>query len=366
MPIPTSRSSSSSNWLRCGRPIPIHDNLTLHLAHGVSALEIGLAGVHADTLLAQEIDKQRAWLVVPVGERGLVVLVLLDTLDVLVEEVRRIEWAALGFGMELSAEDGAGVVDETFIGLVVQVGEVLPPILGKGGGVHSITVVLRCDVAPTGGEVESWNVVSTVSVLQLDRLRTGGESNQLVTHANAHDGDLGALEQFAEVVHGGRAVGWVTRTIGNEDTVEVVSHFVDGVIKGEASDTGTSGHKAAKDVLLHTAVDQSDVHVSEGGAHVEWSLGADPADQVDGFWVHVGFIFIGIVLLANGDTCQRGTLLSEVSHYLTGVDARDGRDTLPSAPLGKTLNGSPVAMPKRIVLDNNARRLNVRGLKVSE
>lgn len=66
--------------------------------------------------------------------------------------------------MELSAEDGSGVMDQAFVGLVVEVGKILPPILRKRGGINSITMVLRRDVAFAGGEVESGNVVGAVAV----------------------------------------------------------------------------------------------------------------------------------------------------------------------------------------------------------
>jgi len=322
--------------------------------------------VHANTLLAKEIDKQRAGLVVALREGRLVVLVLLDALDVLIEQVRRVHGAALGLGMELGAENGAGVVDQAFVGLVVQVREVLPPLAAEGGGVDGVSVVLRRDVALARGEIERGDVVRAVAVLELDRLGAGGEGDELVAHAYAHDGDLRGLEELAEVVDRGRAVGGVTRAVGDEDTIEVVGDLVDGVVEGEAGDAGATRHQAAKDVLLDTAVDQGNVHVAERRADVERSLGGHTADEVDGLGVDVRLIFIGIVLLADGDAGQRGTLLAEVCHNLAGVDARDGRDTLTSTPLGQRLNSSPVAVLQRIVLDNNARRLDVGRLEVSE
>jgi hypothetical protein len=51
-------------------------------------LKVWLGRVDADTLLAEQINQERAGLIVPLGESGLVVLVLLNVLDVLIEEVR--------------------------------------------------------------------------------------------------------------------------------------------------------------------------------------------------------------------------------------------------------------------------------------
>jgi len=162
------------------------------------------------------------------------------------------------------------------------------------------------------------------------------------------------------------AVSWVTGSVGDEDAIEVVRDLVDGVVEGEAGDAGASGNKAAEDVLLDTAVDQGDVHVAERGADVEGSLGRDTADQVNGFGVDIGLVLIGIVFLTNSDTGEGGTLFTEVGYDLTGVNTRDGGDTLASAPLRKRLNGSPVAVPQSIVLNDNARCLDVRRLKVTK
>lgn len=56
--------------------------------------------------------------------------------------------------MELGAEDGAGAVDDAFVGRVVEVDEVLFPVGREGAGVDGISVVLRCDVAATVRKVE--------------------------------------------------------------------------------------------------------------------------------------------------------------------------------------------------------------------
>lgn len=53
--------------------------------------------------------------------------------------------------MELGAEDGAGAVDDAFVGGVVEVDEVLFPVWREGAGVDGISVVLRCDVAAAVG-----------------------------------------------------------------------------------------------------------------------------------------------------------------------------------------------------------------------
>ena len=81
-----------------------------------------------------------------------------------------------------------------------------------------------------------------------------------------------------------------------------------------------------------------------GSADVEGRLGADLADQVDLLRVDEGLVLVGIVLLANGDAGQGRTLLTEVGDDRTGIDTRDGGNTLTGTPLAQTLDGSPVAV----------------------
>jgi hypothetical protein len=332
----------------------------------IGDIEIGLVGVNTHTLLAEKIHEHSARLVALVGELRLEVLVLLHVLDVLVEQVGRVERSALGLGVELGAENGSRVVNQTLVGLVVQVGEVLPPLTGKSSGVNSVSMVLRGDVAFASAQIESRDVVGTVAVLELDRLRASGEGNQLVTHANTHDRNLRRLEQLAEVEHGLCAVSWVTRAVGDEDTIKVVSDLVDGVVVREAGNAGSTRDKAAKDVLLDTTVDQGNVHVAKRRADVERCLGRDTTNQVDGLRVDKGLVLVGIVLLANGDTSEGRTLLTEVCDDLTSVDTRDSGNTLTGAPLSKRLNSGPVAVLQSVVLNDDTRGLDVGGLEVTQ
>jgi hypothetical protein len=332
----------------------------------VRNLKVRLIRVNTHALLAHQIHQHGTGLVALVAELVLQILVLLHVLHVLVEQVGGIERPSLSLGMELSAEDGAGVVNQALVGLVVEVREVLAPLGGERGGIDRVPVVLGCDVAATGAEVESRNIVRAVAVLQLDGLCACGQGDELVAHADAHDGDLGGFEELAQVVDGVGAVGWVAGPVGDEDAVKVVGDLVDGVVVGEAGNAGAAGDEAAEDVLLDAAVDQGDVHVAEGGADVEGGLGGDAADQVDGLRVDEGLVLVRVVLLADGDAGERGPLLAEVGDHLASVDAGDGGDSLAGAPLGERLDGGPVAVLQGVVLDNDTRGLDVGGLEVAE
>jgi hypothetical protein len=104
---------------------------------------------------------------------------------------------------------------QTLVRSVVEVDKVLLPLRGiKSVHVNGVSVVLRSDVAATSGEIKSGNVMGTVSVFQLDGLGTCGQGKKLVSKTDTHDGTGVGLHQLAEVVHGGGAVSWVTRSIG--------------------------------------------------------------------------------------------------------------------------------------------------------
>lgn len=99
---------------------------------------------------------------------------------------------------------------------------------------------------------------------------------------------------------------------------------------------------------------------------MEGRLGGNTTDKVDSLGVDIGLVLISVVFLTDGNAGQRRTLFPEVCHNLTGVDARDGGNTLASAPFSKRLNSGPVAVLHGVVLDDNARGLNVGRLEVSE
>jgi len=129
--------------------------------------------MNTDSLLGEDVNEEAVNLSTSQwGDSGLVVLVSSDVLDVEVEEVRRIHWSSLSFWVKLGGEDRSSLVDHTLIGTVIEVDEVLLKFRWEGSGVDGVTMVLGSNVALTGGEVKSWDVVSAVTVLELDGAST--------------------------------------------------------------------------------------------------------------------------------------------------------------------------------------------------
>jgi hypothetical protein len=321
-------------------------------------------GLDAHTLPAEDVEQELSGPVVLV--HPLALLCELNILEVLLEEVGAVHGTALGLGVELGREDGAGLVHHALVASVVEVDEILLEVAGEGARVDGVAVVLAGDVALAGGQVEGRDVVGAVAVLELDGAGTDGKSEQLVAEADAHDGDGGGLHKASEVVDSLLAVGRVTGTVGDEDTIVVLSDLVDGVVVGEDGDGRATADEASKDVLLDTAVQKSDVEGSTGGLDNKGSLGADTLDEVDLARVDEALVLIGVILIADGDSSKRRALLSKVGDDGTSVDAGDGGDTLTRAPLAQALNGSPMAVVDSNIGDYDARALNVGRLEVLE
>jgi len=267
--------------------------------------------------------------------------------------------------MKLRAEDGAGFMDHAFIGAVVEVDKVLFVIWVQARDVDSIAVVLRGNVAAARGQVEGGDVVGAVAVLELDGLGAGGHGEELVAETDAEDGELVVIDDLAKVVSGSAAVGWVAWAVGDEDAVEVLRDVLDGVVKGKDGDGGAAGDEGAHDVFLDTAVDESDVEVA-GGGDVEGLLGGDAADEVDCFGVGEGFIFIGIVLVADCDACEGRTLFTKVGDDFTGVDTGDGGNAGTSTPLSQRLYSGPMAVVFGSICYDYTSCLKVRRLEMAE
>ena len=63
-------------------------------------------------------------------------------------------------------------MDDAFVAGIIQIYKVRLPIFGKCRSINSVAVILRCNMAPASGQVQSWDIVCAVAVLELDGLRT--------------------------------------------------------------------------------------------------------------------------------------------------------------------------------------------------
>lgn len=233
-------------------PLPIPVAIKTTDPKSLGGISQGLR-LDTDTLPAHDVEHQLRRSVVLVDLLG--ALECHDILNVLIKEVGAVHRATLGFGMELGREDGARGVAHALVTAIVQVDEVLFPIAGQAAGINGVTMVLAGNVALASSDIQRGDVVSPVTVLELDGASTNSQSKKLVSQADAHDGNLRRLHQGAEVVHGLLTVSGVTGAVGDEDTIEVVGHLLDLEVVREHGHTGASADQTAEDVLLDTTVD---------------------------------------------------------------------------------------------------------------
>jgi len=69
-----------------------------------------------------------------------------------------------------------------------------------------------------------------------------------MTKTNAHDRNLRRLHQLAEMIDGFLTMGWIARTVADEDAVEMMSYFVDRVVVREGCNACASADQAAEDI----------------------------------------------------------------------------------------------------------------------
>ena len=120
-----------------------------------------------------------------------------------------------------------------------------------------------------------------------------------MTKTDAHNRDLGGFHQSAEVIDCVLTVSRIARTIGDEDSVEMMSHLVDRIVERKCCHTCTSTNETPQNILFDTAVDNSHMEISNVAADMERRLSAHFTYKVNLLWIDESFILIRIVFLAN-------------------------------------------------------------------
>lgn len=131
-----------------------------------------------------------------------------------------------------------------------------------------------------------------------------------MTKADAKDGDLRCSHQLLEIMNGVLAMGWVARSVRDENAVKMVSNLVNGIVIRERCHAGTAADQASKNVFLDTAIDNGDMEVTIGGTDMERRLGANLVNQIDLLRIDKSFILVCVIFLTNSDASQGRSLLS--------------------------------------------------------
>ena len=161
-------------------------------------------------------------------------------------------------------------------------------------------------------------------------------------------------------------MSWISRSIGQENPIILMCNFLNGVVVGVDSDTGSSSDKTANDIFFDSTIDESDFQIRVPGFDMERVFCADLFDEVDFSGIEERFVFVCIIFFANNDSSKTGSAFSEKSDDGTGIDSGNSRDTRTGTPGRKRLDGCPVRVFGCVVGDNNACALDGGGFKVSE
>ena len=285
--------------------------------------------------------------------------------DEAVEEELRIQRAAAGLRMELDGEPGHAEVLEAFVGAVVHVDQQLPPAFRQGLAVQGVAMVLARDETAVGADEAYRLVVAAMAVFQFQDAGAGGDAEELVAQADAHDGfgppsflpvTLALLHHFPQ---DGDRLGTFLRVAGavaQEDAVEIQFGIV--IVPGDPQHFDAAAQQAADDVVLASAVHED--HPA-GGLLFRMIEDGLPAG-------HFGDEIVGAVVLDGHvpgfhafrhDASVHDAALAEFPGQRTGVDPGDGRDAFAAEPFIQALFRVPVTVFLAVVGHDQAVGVDV-------
>lgn len=122
-------------------------------------------------------------------------------------------------------------------------------------------------------------VMSTVTKRHTICIKTSCNTKDLMTHANTEDGLVPFLKGAPDVHGSLNTVVGITRTVGQEETVILVTDGVKVKVPREDSDGCAATDERTKDVGLCTEIEHGDLDVASGIKGVDF-LGRDLGDKV--------------------------------------------------------------------------------------
>lgn len=125
-----------------------------------------------------------------------------------------------------------------------------------------------------------------------------------MTEADAKNWDLRCSHQFLEIMNSVLAMGWIARSVGDENAVKMVSNLVNRIVIWECCHAGTPADQTSKYVFLDAAVDDGDVKIAIGGTDMEGRFGANLVDQIDLLRIDKSFVLVCVIFLADGYASQ--------------------------------------------------------------
>ncbi|MNM58894.1 hypothetical protein D3C81_701360 [compost metagenome] len=306
--------------------------------------------------------------------------ILLNQFNKVVEQTGTIVGARARFGVTLEAEGRTIGAMYALQGAVEQGDVSGTQALRQAVLVHRKPVVLGGD--HDGVVVQAFHrVVGTVMAeLHLDGLGTGGQTQQLVTQADAEHRGVGPKEGL-DGLDGVVARLGVTGAVGEEDAIRVQRQHLGGRGLGRHyCQAAAAVHQHAQDIALDAKVvghhvvfqligGRGDVPLAELPATLGPAVGfADghflgqihPLQTGEGAGLAQGMGFIE--LLAGQDATGLGTLLAQDAGQFAGVDVGDANDVVRLEVIGEGLLIAEIGGKYRKVPDDQSLRVDLTGL----
>ena len=192
-----------------------------------------------------------------------------------------------------------------------------------------------------------------MTILQLVDSSTGSLRKQLVTHTDTADRLATLVDLLADNIHSILAHIWVTRTICQEQAIEI--HIGVIVIPRHTNYLNTSVDEATDDVSLHTAVNE--YHLLTGTLVITDNLLA--AHLVNEVYTLVVSLRDVVWFIIKENLTHHHTMLTKHLSQLTGIDACDSWHLFALQPVGKTLHCIPVAVLLAVIIHDDGRSINL-------
>lgn len=195
-------------------------------------------------------------------------------------------------------------------------------------------------------------------------VESSSHTDDLVSHADTEDGLVPLCDGAAEVESSLHALLWVSRAVGQEETIELVPDLVEVEVPGKDGDSSTAADERASDVGLGAKVEKRNLDVA-GGVELVWLLGRDLVDEVlqGGIPVLVCSGSREGGISADGESAESGSLVTKQGGDGTGIDTGDSRDVVTLAPRGDGLDGGVVGVLLGDVANDDSGTLDALGLE---
>lgn len=205
--------------------------------------------------------------------------------------------------------------------------------------------------------------MSTISESHAVRLQTSGHTNDLVAHTDTENRFVPFLQCLSEFESRIHAMPRVTRTVGQEKAVVLITNGVKIEVPREYSHRSVATNERTENVRLGTKVKYSDSDITVG-VEVVRNLCGNLVNKVLGRRIPVLFRRWrrGRSVSTNCKTAEGCSLIAQQTRNLAGVYTGDSRDIEAATPGSEGFDCSVMRKFLRDVCNHDRAALNSFGL----